>query len=237
MAEQKKFNIVVDVIIAGGKKGTRLMVQQGPECFQNSVVDVTMGKWMGCGLVLANKQELTRLKARARADDIPARGASVGAPCSQIIHFWKFVCDKCSEAGKRRLQVLNKLKLDETLVWGKGVMIYTPTKRKDSAGGLKNRLLPMLAGAGIDNIPKQNRLEEWSKKEICDIIMKGSRAWVAAQPVVYSILTDHTYRHLCTVLASGRPGPKDLHIPWANFFPQNTCAAIQNACFQSAVAH
>jgi hypothetical protein len=97
--------------------------------------------------------------------------------------------------------------------------------------------LPMLAGAGIDNIPKQNMLEEWSKKKICDIIMEGSRAWVAAQPVVYSILTDHTYRHLCTVLASGRPGPNGLHIPWADFFPKNTCAAIQNACFQSAEAH
>ena len=237
LAETHKFNIVVDEIMTGGRTGTMLMVQQTPECFQKVVVYVTMGKWMGCGLVLANKQELTRLKARAKADDIPARGASVVAPCSQIIHFWKFVCDECSEADNRRLQVLKKLKLDETLVWGKGVMIYAPTKRKDSAGGLKNRLLPMLAGARIDNIPKQNMLEEWSKKKICDIIMEGSRAWVAAQPVVYSILTDHTYRHLCTVLASGRQGPNGLHIPWADFFPENTCAAIQNACFQSAEAH
>ena len=176
LAAHHKFNIVVDEIMTGGRTGTMLMVQQTPLCFQEVVVYVTMGKWMGRGLVLASKQELNRLKVMAEADDIPARGASVVAPCSQIKHFWTTVRAEYGLANRRRAKVLKKLKIDESQAWGKGVMVYVPVRRTDSAGGLKNRLLPMLGDVGIDHVPKVKKLEAWSKTKICNIIMKGSRA-------------------------------------------------------------
>jgi hypothetical protein len=237
LAEHHKFNIVLDEIMTGGRTGTMLMVEQTPQCFQNVVAYVTMGKWMGRGLVLASRQEVDRLKGIAKEDDVPARGASMLEKCSQIKHFWSTIRGQYKQAAARRAQVLKKLKVDATVAWGKGVMIYVPMKRMDSAGGLKNRLLPMLADVPIDSLKKNNMMTQWSKKAICKTVMKGTRAWIAAQPEVYSILTDHTYRLLCTVLASGLQGNEGLHIPWSALFPEKTCRAMQNACFNSAVEH
>jgi hypothetical protein len=235
LAKHHNFNIVIDECMTAARTGTMLMLEQKPVCFREVVAYLTMGKWMDGGLLLTTKNELQR-KEEHPPDETSVRGPSTVAVCSQVRNLWQATEELIGNCDERRKLALKKLKVTEKQCWGKGVLIFAPIRRGDSNGGLKNRFLPMLTDTpllGLGN-NKKTMFNEWSKKQICDLVMDGARAWATCAPEVYSVLTDNIFRHFCTRLAVTAPG---CQMPPSALFPDLTPMAKQKFVWDVTVSH
>ena len=178
LARMHEFSVTLDEIFTGGRSGTMLLAQQTPHSFRSAVRYVTMGKWIGAGLVLATKQEYQYMTNANDMEESGPRGASTKIDCQYLLLVWKEVVSKLILTPGRRETVLRKLNIPVGEDWGRGVMIFCSKARADSAQGLKNRFLPMLENTQIDSFKVIDKRDEWNKKEVNSLIVTGTNSWL-----------------------------------------------------------
>lgn len=185
LANHHGFSIVLDEIMTGGRTGSMLLVQQKPLEFKQVVKYITMGKFLSGGLVLISNNELIRRGINDDADVTSStRGSSSKLDCHNMIIAWETVFDRVNTTDARRGMVLTKFGFNPAECWGKGNILFTPHRRSDSAGGLKNRLLPMLEAVPVDNIrfKKYFNNNAWSKENVNSKAILRVKAWVSYRP-------------------------------------------------------
>jgi hypothetical protein len=183
LAELHKFTITLDEIMTAGRTGTMLLVQQKPATFRKAVSHVTMGKWVGAGVVLASKKEAEL--ALDGLDEDPNyynRTLSNRVDCTRFVSSWKSTRNALKNAAGRRNLVLKKLKLDESQTWGAGVLLFTPIDRGGLCRGMKNRFLPLLTDTVVDATDCSKIRSEWLKPKMNKAIVSGVNAWVDYKP-------------------------------------------------------
>lgn len=177
LAKHHRFAIVVDEIMTSARTGHFLLSSTKPTIFRNQVSHVTLGKWLGLGLVL-----VARSFSRESLSHMGSRGASTGICCKEANLMMRGVVNNLPQVNVRRTKVLSKLRVKEADAWGCGALIFAPICRTDIAPGTKNRFLPQLAvDLPVDSIPVKKK-PEWSKVNVNADIMEGVKAWVSFHP-------------------------------------------------------
>lgn len=175
LCRQYDISIIVDEVMTGGRVGPNMtMSPTTPDDFTNQIEFVTMGKFMGCGLVLK------RTPSRPMPLD-SNRGISTHASPSEAYRAWDMAIRqlRLGTVARRRKEVLDKMdseKLENN--WGKGLLIFTSRSRPGSKKGLKNRHLPMLANTKIRN--GGTKETSWNRSTVCDNLMDAGYAWMEA---------------------------------------------------------
>jgi len=137
----KAFGImfVVDEVFTGGRTGSFLLSQETPPEFLSRIESVTIGKWLGVGIVLRRCN--------------PDFGKSVSSATrgeSTIIDLWNarkeldHVVTHLEDIPLKRQKVIDHLKLMSQDCWGKGIIIFGPIKLGEEANSLKCRYTPLL---------------------------------------------------------------------------------------------
>ena len=186
LSKHHGFNIIVDDCMTGGRCGSMLLLQKKPQEFIDAVSYVTMGKWIGGGLVLGSKDVVKCLSENeenyGQCTSHNNRPLSNNLNCEGMVNSWKTVREKVFWAHKRREDVLKKLRISEDLCWGEGLMVFAPLRRSDSKGAIKNRFLAMLDFIPIDSFGWTKMHHKWSKDAVNRVIMDGVLAWVNYEP-------------------------------------------------------
>ena len=176
LAELHSFRVVVDEIMTGGRTGTVLFVQQTPPQFQKVVTHVTMGKWLGLGIVLVKASLVAEKEERLNAQN-SLRGPSTTIACDDAIVALTEITKSLSETAHRWEHVLKSLKVSEEDAWGAGILIFAPVSRTDHCRGLKNRFLPLIhKHTPVDKVPIR-RDKQWTSQFFHDAIMTSLRPW------------------------------------------------------------
>ena len=225
LARMHDFSVTLDEIFTGGRSGTMLMVEQKPHSFRSAVRFVTMGKWIGAGLVLATKQQYLQISANQMRVESGPRGTSTKIDCYYPLLVWKVIRDKLILTQGRRETVLRKLNIPVGEDWGCGVMIYCSKARTDSGQGLKNRFLPMLENVQVDSFRVVNKKEEWSKEQVNSVVVQGVLAWADNRQ---SIIDDNDLARAIDIFVEQIASPNQrcgntfLKKDFSHFFPDST---------------
>jgi len=178
----KHFNVVViaDEILTGGRVGPSMTMSTAmPVAFLERISIITMGKLMGCGLVL-----IPKTKKQTKLDEIP-RGFSTQADCGLPSKLFTEVVTRI-EAGMiqaRRNGVLKLMRCEapgtEEDHWGRGAQIYTRYSRSSVKQGLRNRCLPRLETSRL--IKNGGRKTNWTRSTMCIALMNSADEWIIRQ--------------------------------------------------------
>ena len=101
-----------------------------PQEFKNQVSLITMGKWVGCGLILANKKHHLGKELTKKLATCEQRGYSTMMTPEEPGMIFYLARKKLKEIPDIRKKVLTHLSVDEKQCWGQGILIFC-TKRKD----------------------------------------------------------------------------------------------------------
>jgi len=196
LATHHNFSIVVDEVMTGARTGPGLLrTQSTPVQFQEQVSHVTLGKWLGLGIVL-------------RSHKFPAqevvcnRGTTTVIEVDEAISALSTVLEHLVKIPQRHQFVLEKLNIEEEEAWGIGLIIFAPKSRRGTSSGLRNRFLPLLEETPIDRISFSNSISKYSKELCCTKIMESVHAWMQHSGQV----GDPIQRGLCATLACGQLG-------------------------------
>lgn len=119
------------------------LLDETPKEFWDQVSHVTMGKWLGLGLVLV-KVEL-HSTYRGRTDfNSSSRNNSTTIECKDAMLKWKMQITKRKSITSRMQKTIEHFDLHEDIIWGQGIIIFGLFSCNVHRPGLKNRLLPML---------------------------------------------------------------------------------------------
>lgn len=172
--------VVVDEILTGGRVGPDMTMTTGmPAVFLECVQSITMGKIMGCGLVLVKKPKTVQ--------ELPEvlRGFSTQAECGLPSKLFDEVVKRI-QAGmiqQRRNEVLKLMGClgadKEEDHWGQGTQIYTTYSRGSVLQGLRNRCLPRLERSKL----KKNSAvrSKWTRKTVCMALVGSVDEWILCQ--------------------------------------------------------
>jgi hypothetical protein len=169
------FSLIVDECITGGRIGpTMLLTQSKPTAFRSCVSHVTMSKWMGVGLVLRSKQT----ESKREKPPFP-RGMTTQLCTDDALYCWDAAVQRLPFIDGRRRTVINAMKVNATLTWGKGLLIFSEKHRRDTCNrGLKNRFLPMNQDLKIDTIGYTHPRAGYTKKDVDARIRQRVHAWL-----------------------------------------------------------
>ena len=176
LAKKHEIRFIVDEVMTGGRTSalSPLLVLHRCPAFLDCVAFATMGKWMGCGLVL-------RYKDSKKIDEsffFSSRGPSTTVSCSHARVLWNVVVGRISKINQRREEVIKAKKANSTECWGEGLLLFGPFRRNDSVGALKNRFLPMLEpGLEPDRFPLTKHQEGWDKVSMDKLIQERIILW------------------------------------------------------------
>ena len=173
LCDQYSVSIIVDEVMTGGRVGPDMTVTvMAPPEFTNQVAFITMGKFMGCGLVL------TKVPLRP-TDKESTRGKSTEASPDLAYSKWQIVVGQLAKgtAEQRRQQVITIMDaIAEEDNWGQGCMIFTRRSRPGSTKGLKNRHLPRLEDTKL--YKGATKSSEWTRSSVCDKLIKTGEKWI-----------------------------------------------------------
>jgi hypothetical protein len=176
LADLHSIRIVVDEIMTGGRTGTILFLQQKPLVFQKVVTHVTLGKWIGLGVVLV-KPKIAKVKEDLLLNHSSRRGTSTGIECWEAIAILKAVIEHLPQTQARRAIVLQRLQIKEEEAWGCGILIFAPVARTDHCMGLKNRFLPLISEhTRVDKVPLR-RSRSWTPAFFHHAFSSSLKAW------------------------------------------------------------
>lgn len=176
----KHFHIVVvaDEILTAGRTGkTIAMTTNMPATFTERIFAITMGKFVGCGLVLTRKTKYTTFGESLR-------GFSTQAECGLPSKLLEEVQHRL-DAGmleERRRNVLKLMRCNgkgtEEDHWGCGLLIFT-TYSRSLRMGLRNRCLPRLEKSKL--IKKDATRSKWTRTTVCRDLMASVDEWILRQ--------------------------------------------------------
>ena len=197
LAAHHGFQFVDDEIMTGGRTGRMLECLGKPKEFVDAIACVTMGKWLGMGLVLVSKDH--REKTRRMFEAVPRRGVSTNMKCDQAIKLWQAAALRLGRTEQRRAQAIKKLNMREADCWGAGIHIFAPVARVAASRASKVRFLPLLEDTPFDSIKVLRTNVLWTKEYVNDTLINGVQEWLGQ----YYITTeaDKAYHKLVVQLA------------------------------------
>jgi len=173
--------VIVDEIMTGGRTGQMFYLLTKPASFQNVVTHVTFGKWLKLGMIFLSKEWSQK---RTKLYPYTPRGASTFLTADEAILHWRTVKSCMKEVPLKRANVLKKLKLKESDVWGEGLIVFGPVRR-ETMHGLKCRYLPTIhAHSPFEyvNVSKQSFSAAEFRSHINDMIVDATRKWISDGP-------------------------------------------------------
>jgi len=175
-------DVIVDETVTGGRTGSMLHLLSKPGSFQAAVTHVTLGKWCKMGTVILSRDWH---KKRAVLHPAEMRGASTGIGAKEATMCWRCVKKCTSEMEEKRVRTLRKLRLNDSDVWGKGILLCGPCRRETPCG-LKCRCLPLVhANTPFDSVKsKTPKQPHKCRAEVNQKIVDTQRMWILEVPVL-----------------------------------------------------
>ena len=171
-----KIVIIADEIMTGGRVGPQMTITTTlPRVVQDLVAYITMGKSMGCGMVL------DRLSTESSDD----RGTSTEMSAAKAYALLKAIYKRAQSgyiAAKRAI-VLSAMKVNEgdDEVWPDtgGLLIFFSKARYSVLRGLKCRALPKLEISPKTRLHITGKMSEWNRVSINEHLMDRCNKWLA----------------------------------------------------------
>lgn len=177
-----RFDVVViaDEVLTGGRVGPGIaMTTSMPKEYVDCVEFITLGKFMGCGVVM-------RKRGNKPVDvDVALRGFSTQAECGLPS---KILNDVLIRLGTglledRKQLVLKTMKCSSPDAfehwWGRGLLLFSTYKRPQTTKGLKCRLLPRLE---LSKLVKLDSLKTGlTRSSVCKEIVGVVEGWIRCQ--------------------------------------------------------
>ena len=176
LAAHHGFSLICDEIMTGGRTGRMLLCLGKPEVFVNAIACITMGKWLGMGLVLVSPKHRDRMSELSKC--IPRRGPSTHIKCDQALKFWNAAMGRMKRTEVRRAQALKKLNCPEEDAWGEGLHIFAPVSRVAATRASKVRYLPLLEDTPFDSIRVLRSNLVWTKEFVNNTVTNGCYEWL-----------------------------------------------------------
>ena len=185
----KQFDVVIvaDEILTGGRVGPELtMTTTMPPEVQERVHYITLGKFLGAGVVLEKKPN----KPTDVGPDY--RGFSTQADCGLPSKILNEVMQRI-DAGliqERKAAVLKmmevkgkgKAKTTSEHFWGEGLLMFYSSGRGMVTKGLKCRGLPRLERTRLVKLnPKKSH---WTRSTVCKTLFATTRGWMENQRIL-----------------------------------------------------
>lgn len=176
----KYFNVsvIADEILTGGRTGKSVVLtSEMPPEFVERIECITMGKFVGCGLVLCREERECSLEV--------LRGFSTQADCALPSKLWTEVVQRIKNGmiEERRAKVLKLMNCvgpsKEEDHWGRGLQIYTSYSRGSVLQGLRNRCLPRLEKSKL--IKSSVTRTQWTRLTVCNALVETSDEWILRQ--------------------------------------------------------
>ena len=186
LAKQHTLSIIVDEIMTGGRTSAKsmLLTQQKPTEFVSQVSHITMGKWLGIGLVLTRHGVKHFSQSPNMVSNIyTPRGVSSTPSCTGALKAWQIVAGNLGAIPHRREQALTHLGFNSNDCWGIGLMIYAACSRVGSVPALENRFLPLLSVETRFSKTTKNPKPQWSHQKLNALILGHVTAWVKHRPI------------------------------------------------------
>ena len=118
LSEQHDFKIALDEVLTGGRCKKILKVLDTPAKFQDCISYISMGKWMGMGVVLCHEKVFSKYFGQS------VTGETTGTNYNEAIKSFNAVLPLLDNINKQREKVLGILKVDEKDAWGDGILIW-----------------------------------------------------------------------------------------------------------------
>lgn len=180
----KNFNVVViaDEVMTGGRVGpSYTRTTSLPSEFQERVAFITLGKSIGCGIVLEKAIGLlAENKGRGNSTTI-----EIGEAYNKIQAIYSRMQDNWIPI--KREKILSKLKLTdkENDHWGQGLLMFVTKARPRIMGCLKNRLLARLEINKTTKLLSLGLKEtEWNRLTVNAHLMAAASWWLEHNIVV-----------------------------------------------------
>ena len=172
--------VIADEVLTGGRVGPGIaMTTSMPSVFQKCVEFITLGKFMGCGLVLQRKQP------KPVDVGLSLRGFSTSADCGLASKLLEEVVTRM-KAGlleERSELVLRKMNCSSPNTkedwWGHGLLLFFAYKRPQIKKGLKSRALPRLEKSKLMKLDTQKT--DFTRSVVCKYIVECVEGWIECQ--------------------------------------------------------
>lgn len=177
-----KVTIIADEVMTFGRVGPGLVITTTmPSEFKKNVGCITIGKAVGCGMVMQNTSKYINLDGR---------GTTTKLPTSEALAKIKLICNRMKEGliDAKRKKVFEATKLSPNDVWGAGLMIFTSKARPGIYGGLKCRCLPRLENSKGTKIQLGFKETKFTKSVVNTILFDSAEAWLNHVPKVHDNL-------------------------------------------------
>ena len=171
--------IIVDEILTGGRNGNKMvMTLSTPAAFQAAVKYITMGKFIGCAMVLK------KIPKKPTAMEERLRGTSTTLECGKAFALWQMVVAAVSRGDikKRRQEVVKCFKMSDDQHWGEGCLIFSVFKRPKTMTALKCRMLPMF-DLGLKIVKQSAHKSKYTRLFVTEEVTSIMREWIVAKNV------------------------------------------------------
>ncbi len=176
--------IIVDEVLTGARSlGPKMVLTTSkPNEFTDAVKYITMGKFIGCALVLKKTPK------KPVPVEEKLRGTSTVEDCGLAYMLWEHIA-KVKKGGailQRQKEVLKAMNLlgASNRFWGEGLLLFSEIKRPEGMRALKNRLLPMI-DVGL-KIRKAKCLKSvWSREKVTSTVVETVDEWLVEQEAGY----------------------------------------------------
>lgn len=171
-------NVIADEVLTGGRIGPHMaLTPTKPKQFRENVTHITMGKFMGCALVLKKTP-----KKPTKMDE-PLRGTSTTQDVGIAYLIYEHVVKAMNNGAveQRQEEVLSAMRLDGLKnahrYWGDGLLLFSEKKRPAQLKGLKNRMLPVI---DVGTRVRVNRSEKskWTREAVTSQIVETIHEWL-----------------------------------------------------------
>lgn len=176
--------IIVDEVLTGARsEGPKMVLTPSkPKAFTDAVKYITMGKFIGCAVVLKKTPK------KPTSFDQKLRGTSTVEDCGKAYMIWEHVAKvkKGGAIGRRQEEVLKAMNLLEApdRYWGEGLLLFSEIKRPEGMRALKNRLLPMI-DVGLKIRKAKCIKSAWSRAKVTSTVVETVEEWLVAQEAGY----------------------------------------------------
>ena len=132
LATRFNFVVVLDEILTCGRITDMLLFYKLPATFQGVIAYVTVGKWIGCGLVLQNINNQYVKNIFKKSTKMTRRGYSTDIDTTNQTRMITYVSMNLVKIPVKRMKVLEVLGVLEEDAWGVGILIFCSVKKKSS---------------------------------------------------------------------------------------------------------
>lgn len=198
--------IIVDEIMTGGRCGPTMTITTGlPSEFIERVGFITLGKVMGCGLLLV----------KVKSDFEKCRGTSTEVEAGEAYSKFTAIAERIFSGNidVKREKVLKAIKLGPEKVWGRGLLIFSSKARSGETMCLKNRMLPTLEVCQKTRIQLGFKDTKWTKAVVNAALFEQCRNWVEYAQVLHKRQLLSPYMLQLAKYVSDQPREEDVIYP------------------------